>query len=175
MIRLTLPPAISANRYWATRIVTPKGGGRPLAMTYVTPEAKQYKESVAWLLKAKGVRNPMAGRVQLDILMYPHRPLDYKKRMRTMGDDWDTTVQRIDADNCIKVVADSLKDLAFGDDKCISRVTCEVMEPDGREACVIVTISPYVRAARAEQLALLPPASPQSAGLRIPEDETLPF
>ena len=173
MITITLPPAISANRYWATRIVTPKGGGRPLAMTYVTPEAKQYKESVAWLLKVKGVRNPIPGRVQLDILMYPHRPLDFKKRMRDMGDDWDTTVQRIDADNCIKVVADSLKDLAFGDDKCISRVTCEVMEPDGRNACVVVTITPYVRAGRAEQLALLAPAKTPSVAVPIPDD--LPF
>lgn len=171
MIHLTLPPAISANRYWATRIVTPRGG-KPFVSTYVTPEAKQYRESVAWLLKAKGIRQPMPGRVQLDILMYPHRPQDFKKRMRDMGDDWDTTVQRIDADNCIKVVADSLKDLAFGDDKCISRVTCEVMEPDGREACVVVTISPYVRAGRAEQLTILPPEH-QAVAVRTKDE--LPF
>lgn len=171
MIHLTLPPAISANRYWATRIVTPRGG-KPFVSTYVTPEAKQYRESVAWLLKAKGIRQPMPGRVQLDILMYPHRPQDFKKRMRDMGDDWDTTVQRIDADNCIKVVADSLKDLAFGDDKCISRVTCEVMEPDGRGACVVVTISPYVRAGRAEQLTILPPEH-QAVAVRTKDE--LPF
>lgn len=172
MITVTLPYPVSANRYWASRIVTPRGG-KPFVSTYVTAEAKQYKESVAWLIKARGIRNPMPGRVQLDILMYPHRPLDFKKRMRDLGDDWDTTVQRIDADNCIKVVADSLKDLAFGDDKCISRVTCEVMEPDGREACVIVTIRPYVRAGRAEQLPLLPPV-PQSVTVRL-IDESLPF
>ena len=62
--------------------MTPKGGGKPIAMTYVTPEARQYKESVAWLVRAAGVRSVLPGRMHVDIRLYPHRPLDYRKRMR---------------------------------------------------------------------------------------------
>ena len=145
MITLKLPYPVSANRYWATRVVTPKGG-RPMAMTYVTAEAKQYKETVGWLIKAHGVRAALPGRVQVDIQMYPHRPLDYKKRMAKDPMYWDDTVQRLDLDNARKVVNDALKELAFADDKCIFKDSGEVMEPDGREACLIVTIRPYVRA-----------------------------
>lgn len=145
MLTVTLPWPVSANRYWATRVVTPKGG-RPMAMTYVTTEAKQYKETVAWLLRAAGVREAMKGRVQVDIQMYPHRPLDYKKRMRDDPLYWDDTVQRLDLDNARKVVNDALKDVAFADDKCIFKDSGEVMEPDGRDACLVVTIRPYVRA-----------------------------
>lgn len=146
MITLKLPYPVSANRYWATRVVTPKGG-RPMAMTYVTAEAKQYKETVGWLIKANGVRAALPGRVQVDIQMYPHRPLDYKKRMAKDPMYWDDTVQRLDLDNARKVVNDALKELAFADDKCIFKDSGEVMEPDGREACLIVTIRPYVRTA----------------------------
>ncbi len=71
MITVILPPPVSANRYWAHRIVTPKGG-RPMALTYVTPEAKAYKEQVGWILKAAGVRQALPGRVQVDIQMYPY-------------------------------------------------------------------------------------------------------
>lgn len=145
MITLTLPYPISANRYWATRVIKPKGGGRPMAMTYVTPEAKAYKEQVGLLLKSAGVREALPGRVQVDIQMYPHRPLDYKKRIRVDPLYWDDTVMRLDLDNARKVVNDALKELAFSDDKAIFKDSGEVMEPDGREACLVVTIRPYVR------------------------------
>ena len=172
MITVTLPYPVSANRYWASRIVTPRGG-KPFVSTYVTAEAKQFKESVGWLLRAKGVRDILPGRMEVDIKLWPHRPLDFKKRMREYGDLWDDTVQRLDLDNCRKVINDALKDIAFADDKCIFKDSGEVMEPDGREACVIVTIRPYVRAGRAEQLPLLPPV-PQSVTVRL-IDESLPF
>ena len=141
---VTLPYPISANRYWASRIVTPKDG-KPFVSTYVTPEAKQYKESVAWLLKAKGVREVLPGRMTVHLRLYPNRPQDYRTRMRKHGDLWDDTVMRLDLDNARKVVYDALKDIVFADDKCIFKDTGEVMEPDGREACVMVAIEPYVR------------------------------
>lgn len=156
MISLTLPYPVSANRYWASRIVQPKGKP-PFVSTYVTAEAKQFKESVGWLLRAAGVRSVLPGRMHVDIRLYPHRPLDYKKRMRDFGDLWDDTVQRLDLDNARKVVNDALKEIAIEDDKCIFKDSGEVMEPDGREACVVVTIRPYTRAA-AVQMDLLPKA-----------------
>lgn len=144
-ITVTLPYPISANRYWATRVVTPKGG-RAMAMTYVTPEAKKYKETVGWIMRSAGVRAPLAGRVQVDIQLYPHRPLDWAKRAKADPLYWADSVQRLDLDNCRKVVNDALKDIAFGDDKCIWKDSGEVMEPDGREACLVVTITPIVKA-----------------------------
>ena len=154
-ITLVLPPPVSANRYWATRIVTPKGGGRPIAMTYVTPEAKAYKEQVGWLAKAAGVKR-IEGRVAIVIELYPHRPLDYQKRMRQLGDAWDDSVQCIDLGNCEKVLSDALKDVVFGDDKLLHDIHLKRMEPDG-EARVVVHLTPYVRAG-AVQPSLLEPA-----------------
>jgi crossover junction endodeoxyribonuclease RusA len=138
-ITLTLPYPISANRYWATRVVTPKGG-RALSMTYVTPEAKAFKAQVAALARAAGITAPITGRVQLDIQLYPHRPLDWQKRMRAAGAAWDDTVMCIDIDNANKVLLDALKDVAIDDDKWVRRLTAERMEPDG-EARVVVTIT----------------------------------
>lgn len=155
MITLQLPYPISANSYWAHRVIVKNG--KPMAITHVTHEARKYKEQVAWLVRAAGIRSALPGRMQVDIQLYPHRPLDYKKRMREHGDLWDDTVQRLDLDNARKVVNDALKEIAIEDDKCIFKDGGEVMEPDGREACLIVTIRPYVRAG-ASQPSLLEPA-----------------
>ena len=138
-ITLTLPYPISANRYWATRTVTPKGG-RAMALTYVTPEAKAFKEQVQLLARAAGVRAPILGRVQLEIKLYPHRPLDWQKRMRLAGAAWDDSVQCIDLGNAEKVLSDALKDVVMEDDKWIRRIVSERMEPDG-QARVVVTIT----------------------------------
>ena len=117
-----------------------------MAMTYVSAEAKHYKTQVQILALEAGVRQAMKGRVQVDIQLYPHRPLDYKKRMAADPLYWDDTVQRLDLDNARKVVNDALKELVFADDKMIFKDSGEVMEPDGRDACLVVTIRPYVRA-----------------------------
>jgi crossover junction endodeoxyribonuclease RusA len=138
---VTLPYPISANRYWATRVINPKAGGRAQAMTYVTPEAKAYKERVGWLLKAAGVRAPIEGRVALHVKLYPHRPLDWQSRQRKLGAAWDDTVQCIDLGNAEKVLSDALKGLAFGDDKWLRDIHLQRMEPDGGDARVVVTIT----------------------------------
>ncbi|MEO8391202.1 RusA family crossover junction endodeoxyribonuclease [Polaromonas sp.] len=161
MITLTLPYPISANRYWATRVYTPKtdvppkkcpqcgiahNPNNPRSLTYVTSEAEAYKSQVKTLLFEQGVRSKLPGRVEVQILMYPRRPQDYKKRMRDNPLYWDDTVQRLDLDNARKVLNDSLKEIAIQDDFYIFKDGGEVMEPDGREACLVVTIRPYVRA-----------------------------
>lgn len=147
MITVTLPYPVSANRYWATRVTKSKQTGKWIAMTYVTSEAQAYKEKVGWLMRAAGVRKPLQGRVAVDIKLYPHRPLDWARRAKADPLYWADTVQRLDLDNCRKVVNDALKDIVFGDDKCIWRDSGEVMEPDGREACLVVTITPLVKEA----------------------------
>lgn len=139
-ITLTLPYPISANRYWATRVVTPKGG-RTMALTYVTPEAKAFKAAVLTLARAAGITAPISGRVQLEVHLYPHRPLDWQKRQRQAGAAWDDTVQCIDIDNANKVLLDSLKDIVIDDDRWVRKLISERMEPDAGEARVVVTIT----------------------------------
>lgn len=136
-ITLTLPYPISANRYWRTFM--PKGFKAPV--TTLSSEAKAYKEQVGWLVKAAGIRAPITGRVRIDVQLYPHRPLDWQKRMRAAGAAWDDTVQCIDLDNANKVLLDSLKGLAIEDDKWVRKIVAERMEPDGGEARVVVTIT----------------------------------
>lgn len=136
-IVLTLPYPVSANRYWRTFM--PKGFKAPV--TTLSAEAKAYKEQVGWLIKAAGIRAPIVGRVAVSYVLYPKRPQDFQKRMRKDGPTWDDTVQCIDLDNAQKVLFDSLKGLAFGDDKWIRRIEAQRAEPDG-EARVVVTITP---------------------------------
>lgn len=145
MITLTLPYPISANRYWAHRVITPKGG-RPMALTYVTPEAKAYRDQVQACCKAAGIREPLFGRVVLELKLYPHRPLDWKTRMRKYGDLWDDTVQCIDLGNAEKVLSDALQGVVIGDDKRFRRIVLDRMEPDGGEARVEVCVTKLVSA-----------------------------
>ena len=139
MLTVTLPYPISANRYWASRTVKPKGKAA-FTTTYVTAEAKAYKEQVGWLLRAAGVREPIAGRVAIAYTLYPHRPLDWQKRQQKLGAAWDDTVQCIDLDNAQKVLLDAMKGIAFDDDAWVRRIVAERAEPDG-EARIVVTIT----------------------------------
>lgn len=135
MIILTLPYPISANRYWR-----PVRIGAHITIV-PTKEAKLYRARVESIAVAAGVRRPIFGRVQIDVRLYPNRPQDWQKRMRTNGATWDDTVQCIDLDNANKVLLDSLKGIAIEDDKWVRKIVAERMEPDG-EARVVVTITP---------------------------------
>lgn len=142
-LTLVLPYPISANRYWASRMVKPKAGPA-FVSTYVTAEAKAFKEQVGWACRAAGVREPITGRVAIAYTLYPHRPQDWQARQRKHGAAWDDTVQCIDLDNAQKVLLDSLKGIAFEDDAWVRRITAERAEPDGNAARVVVTITPIV-------------------------------
>jgi crossover junction endodeoxyribonuclease RusA len=140
---LTLPYPVSANRYWATRVVKPKG--RPaMAITYVTPEANEYKARVQAIALSAGIDKPLLGRVKLDIWLFPNRPQDWQTRQRKLGAEWDNNVMCIDLDNANKVLLDALKDVAFEDDKRVFQLLAQRMEPDERGARVVVRISPIV-------------------------------
>lgn len=142
MIRLVLPYPISANRYWASRVIRAKATGKWMALTYVTPEAKAYKEDVAKIAHAAGLGSPVLGRVASVIELYPHRPLDWKTRQRKLGAAWDNTVQCIDLGNCEKVLSDALQDIVFGDDMWQWDIHLKRKEPDEHGARVVVTITP---------------------------------
>lgn len=150
MITLTLPYPISANRYWATRIIKLKGALKPTAMTYVTQEAKAFKDQVEKLAKAAGAISPMLGRVAVAYTLHPHRPLDAHRRAKRDPVGWEDTVQCIDLDNAQKVLLDSLKGVVFEDDKWVREITAKRGEPvDGGK--LVVTITPIAPAMAAQE------------------------
>lgn len=150
MITLTLPYPISANRYWAVRVVPKKP--KPLAVTYVTPDAVEYKRQVGLLAKAAGLRIPLDGRMTVLIRLFPERPQDWAKRARRDPDTWDDTVRCIDLGNCEKVLSDALNGVAWVDDKQLRRIVLERCEPDDKGARVEVEIEPLRIAPIAPQL-----------------------
>jgi crossover junction endodeoxyribonuclease RusA len=135
-VTMTLPYPLSANRYWRTYM--PKGFKAPV--TVVSAEAKAYKAQVCGLARIAGVKAPIAGRVAIDVRLYPNRPQDWAKRAAKDPMAWDDTVQCLDLDNANKVLFDALKGVVIEDDRWVRRITSERMEPDG-EARVEVTIT----------------------------------
>lgn len=157
VIILNLPYPISENRYWATRVYTPAGGGKPRAMTYVTKEAEAYRQQVQHIALDAGLSEPLQGRVELSYRLYPHRPQDWKKRMRSLGPEWDDSVQCLDVYNAIKVAADAMQGVIYVDDKQIWGGTNRREEPDeyGARLVVYVRKIPPKAAPAPEQEALL--------------------
>lgn len=147
MITLTLPWPISANRYWIS-FYAPK-----LKRVCVGPtsEAKAYKTEVGWRAKAAGIRQPLAGPIEVTLQLFPHLPKDWAKRAKNDPLWWDLTVMSIDLDNAQKVLWDALKNIAFTDDRMIRKSQAEIAVPDG-EARVVITIKPYERAHPQEAL-----------------------
>lgn len=100
---LTLPFPPSTNRYWRF----PRGLGYPL----VSREAREYKIEAARLAIKQGIK-PIDGDVQVRI--YAFRPS-----------------KRGDLDNMLKVVLDSLKGIAWHDDKQIVFMVAARFEDKG--------------------------------------------
>lgn len=148
MIELTLPYPISANRYWETRVVKAKATSRMMALTYVSKEAKEFKEHVGWLARAAGVRAPIVGRVAISYTLHPHRPLDYLRRMKCDPAGWEDTVQCIDLDNAQKVLLDALKGVVIEDDRWVRSIVAVRGEPveGGRLVVQVSEVVPVVQA-----------------------------
>ena len=142
MITLALPYPISANRYWATRVVKAKGSKHAMALTYVTKEADEYKAQVQMTARIAGVTSPILGRIKIEIWLYPNRPQDWQKRMQKLGAHWDDGVRSIDLDNATKVLLDGLKGICFEDDDRVFQLISQRMEPDDKGARVVVRITP---------------------------------
>ena len=140
MITLTLPYPISANRYWRTTV---RGS---FVSTYISTEAKDFKERVGWICKAAGIRAPLSGRVAISVQLYPERPQDWASRQRKHGATWDDSVRCLDIDNANKVLLDALKGVAIEDDKWVRRLVSERMEPDEKGARVVLRIEQIAQA-----------------------------
>lgn len=148
MITLTLPYPVSANRYWQTRVIKPKGGKFYQAMTYVSTEAKEFKALVQKLALAAGVRSPIAGRVAIAYTLHPHCPQDAHRRMKRDPMGWEDTVQCMDLDNAQKVLLDSLKGVVIEDDKWVRKISAERGTPveGGKLVVTISAIAPAIAA-----------------------------
>lgn len=140
-IELTLPYPISGNRYIGERVVP---GKKPFVIHYLTAEAKEFKAECQRIAKRAGVQ-PILGPVEYEFELYPHLPLDWKKRAKLDPVWWDMTVQCLDLDNARKVLLDALNGVAWTDDSRIRKDPGEIMMPDGESRCVI-RVKPYERA-----------------------------
>lgn len=148
MITLTLPYPVSANRYWQTRVIKPKGGNFHQAMTYVSAEAKEFKALVHKLALAAGVRGPITGRVAIAYTLHPHCPQDAHRRAKRDPVNWEDTVQCMDLDNAQKVLLDSLKGVVIEDDKWVRKISAERGTPveGGKLVVTISAIAPAIAA-----------------------------
>ena len=157
VLTLTIPP--STNVYWGNRVVKSKHPPyMPIVLPFLSAEAKAFKEEVALVAAAAGVRAPMAGRMEVAYRLYPHRPLDWPSRIRKLGPTWDDDVRCLDLDNVQKALLDALKGVVFEDDKWVRRIVAERMTPDEHGARLEVwvrNIGPAPEPAP-EQLALIP-------------------
>lgn len=144
-IVLELPYPLSSNRYWRS---FPHPHTKRVVTT-LSAEAKAYKRRVREIAALAGIRKPIAGRVQIDIQVYPERPQDWAKRAERDPVYWDDTVRCIDLDNARKVLYDALKGVVIEDDsrKHIRKDSGEIMEPDG-PGRVVVTVTPYEKPAQ---------------------------
>lgn len=113
MILLPYPPSV--NRVWRNF----KG------RTVLSPEGKAYKEHAAWICRSL---TPLTSEVEVYMILHP--------RLTKEGKPSKT---RLDCDNFLKVVLDSLNKIAFLDDSQVVRIVAEIGEPyDGGAVSVQV-------------------------------------
>lgn len=119
-MKLILPYPVSANRYWRT-IVAKK---QQRAITFVSDEAKAYKEECGWRARAAGWK-PIGGLVELRLVLVPKNGIC------------------MDLDNALKVVIDALNGIVYGDDAQVYRIVAVRADPDAAGARLEVEALPY--------------------------------
>ena len=119
LLRLPYPP--SNNVYY-------RHSG---SVTYLSKKGKEFKEKAGWIARqAKVVCLEVP--VSLIVILHPKR-----------NKDGTTNKTRMDIDNCLKAVFDSLEGIAFVDDSQVARLVAEIggnIEGGG----VSVIVKPYV-------------------------------
>lgn len=144
MIELRLPYPPSANRYWRTRVFFPRGQkGAAQVQTYVSADAKEFKDAVGWIARAAGIRAPITGRVAIEYTLHPHRPKDGDLRERRDPNGWEDTVQCLDLDNAQKLLLDALKGVVMDDDKWVREIHGRRGAPVDQGA-LVVRVTPIV-------------------------------
>ena len=109
-MKFTLPYPPSVNMYWRHRVVRPKGGTKPMAITYISKAGKDYKAKVAEKLRGYPMWDPV-----LELVLYVDLyPPDRRKR---------------DVDNVLKAIMDSMEGLLYESDCQIGHVQVIRREP----------------------------------------------
>lgn len=128
MTKLVLPYPVSVNDMMGSFV--PKGHSRPIP--YVTPEAKRYKQTVGWLAKKAGFREPTTKPIEIaSVTLHP----------RTIGPKGLPTGAMMDLDNVLKVALDALKKIVYKDDRQIKRIrNIEYGEPTAAGQLVIEVV-----------------------------------
>lgn len=113
-----------------TRVVTPKGGGRPFANIYTDPRTEEYEGHVADCARRQlvelGERDdgqelalPFRGRVLVTLRFFVRRPASYPKSVTL------PLKARGDIDNMAKSVLDGLQNAGlFANDRLITDLSC---------------------------------------------------
>lgn len=106
-MKVLMPWPVSTNRYWRNfRGITVK-----------SKEATAYCTECAWLYRAAGGR-PLAGPVEFSLVLHP--------KLTRRGE---ASKIRLDLDNALKVVIDSLNRVAYEDDNQIEKITAQLGNP----------------------------------------------
>lgn len=134
VIRLTTLPPVSANAYWRTAV---RAGH---AVTYVSAEAKEFKADVRQRAFDAGIWEPLKGRVEVFVQLYPARPQDWARRMRREGAAWSDGIRCLDVDNANKVLLDAIKGVVIEDDKWVWKLSSQRMEPDEHGARAVLFV-----------------------------------
>lgn len=109
-MRLEIPYPPSANRYW-------RHVGRNVV---VSSEARKYRERVRWLaLSQLGRAKPLEGDVTVAVTVF--RP-----------------AKRGDLDNCLKVLLDALRGVAYLDDSQVARLHASRYEDRANPRAVVL-------------------------------------
>lgn len=120
MINLNLGYPVSLNRYLR------HAKGR----TYRSKDAEQYRLHVASECLRARIDRPLAGLLELRLVLHPHMPANAAKRERKDGPNWwHEGVRCLDLDNAQKVALDAMQDHVYADDAQIRRIVMDYGYP----------------------------------------------
>jgi crossover junction endodeoxyribonuclease RusA len=119
---------VSANRYWGKRAYIDRETHKPMAIVYVTDEAKSYKSQCAWIAKVAGFKQPTERPVEITSITLCPR----------MNKDGSASGTVLDLGNCWKVLEDALQGVVYVNDRQIKRIrNVEYGEPTAHGAIEI--------------------------------------
>lgn len=83
--------------------------------------ANKYRKTVEQIARENGIEL-LTGAVKVELKLLPPAPQDWNKRIKKHGPAAVLSVRRIDLDNALKVVLDSLQGIGYENDKQITNL-----------------------------------------------------
>lgn len=134
----------------------PQGKERPRfnrsTGTAYTPKGTRAYERLVGMLanRAMAGQPPFAGPLQIDLRAHFSMPKSWTKDRKTRALLGDFNPPRIDTDNIVKLVQDSLNKIVYGDDRQIVKVRASKVW--AHSDFVVATIQPYTSSHRVPEL-----------------------